>query len=138
MADTTSQLFYFASFSESDTPPVPCACWRCGQVLLYWKREHAAGVCHRCYIDLLNKVVRQKKRAGSKGCEATLTTAQWAAKLRLSQGCCYYCHKFIGYRMLSPEHMLPIAKGGGTTSDNCVPACMRCNLERWVGKERTV
>jgi 5-methylcytosine-specific restriction endonuclease McrA len=28
------------------------------------------------------------------------------------------------------EHFIPISHGGGTTADNCVPACSACNFKK--------
>lgn len=116
----------FEGFESANTTPVPDVCWICR-----WPNQLKSDLCYPCYHDLLNKIVRQKKRARVKGAEATLTTAQWIEKLRTSQGCCYYCRKFIGYRALTLEHLVPVAKGGGTTAENCVPACMDCNAKSW-------
>src|SRR6266704_461109 len=106
-------------------------CWQCGQPN-YYRNKQKTELCYSCHLGLMNKIVRQKKRARVKGNEATLTTAQWVEKLRASQGYCHYCHTFIGFRALTLEHIIPIAKGGGTTAENCVPACMDCNWNSWV------
>ncbi len=132
MPTAPKSAFLFEGFEQANTTPVPDVCWIGGEILFHWKKEKATGLCFRCHDELLSKVVRQKKRARVNGCEATLTTAQWAAKLRSSQACCYYCHKRIGYRALTLEHIVPVANGGGTTDENCVPACMDCNLSQWV------
>jgi 5-methylcytosine-specific restriction endonuclease McrA len=75
--------------------------------------------------------MRNKKRARIKGNESTLTIAEWAKKLYLSNGHCFYCEKHIGFKGLVLEHTIPIAKGGGTTLRNCVPSCGDCNKKRW-------
>jgi 5-methylcytosine-specific restriction endonuclease McrA len=106
-------------------------CWKCGG-----RFTEPGELCRYCRYDVMNKIIRQKKRARVKGNEATLTTAQWVKKLYDSQGYCHYCHKHIGYSALTLEHLIPVANGGGTTAENCVPACMACNWNSWVGRAR--
>lgn len=118
---------------ESECVPMderfPPICWKCNQLIIVITNT---GLCYSCKSSLVDKVTYHKGRARKKGCEATLTTAQWIAKLRSSQGYCFYCHKYIGYQFLVLEHFIPIAKGGGTTLENCVPACQGCNSDRWI------
>jgi len=123
----------FNGFEAANTTPVPDIyhCWICGRERWHWRKERSDGLCGRCSGELLSKIVRQKKRAKNKGADATLTLAQWTEKISDSQGCCYYCHEYIGYRALTLEHLVPVAIGGGTTAENCVPACMNCNREQW-------
>ena len=119
------------------TAPVLDICWICQERLSQRTKNKTTNLCYHCYSDMLNKIVRQKKRAKDKGAEATLTIAQWAQKLRISQGRCHYCNTYIGYRALTLEHLIPVSNGGGTTADNCVPACMGCNWNSWIGRVRT-
>ena len=123
----------FAGFEPSNTTPVPDVCWICQSRLWHWRKERPDGLCNRCSGELLKIVIRHRKRAKIKGTDATLTLAEWIEKIRDSQGLCYYCNGPIGYNALTLEHLIPIAKGGGTTAENCVPACMTCNWEQWFG-----
>lgn len=118
--------------NDLNIAPVQDRCWICDNLRWHWRKERPDGLCNRCSGELLNKIMRHRKRAKSKGLDATLTLAQWTEKLHNSQGYCHYCHKSIGYRTLTLEHLVPVAKGGGTTADNCVPACITCNWEQWV------
>lgn len=63
-------------------------------------------------------------RAQKAGAAATLTVAEWRAILDRHHWRCAYCQT-RPYEDL--EHRTPISKGGGTTADNCVPACKACN-----------
>jgi 5-methylcytosine-specific restriction endonuclease McrA len=75
------------------------------------------------------KVLVQLKRASDKRLPATLTLDQWVATLDY-YGCkCAYC-LVAPYEAL--EHVVPIERGGGTTADNCVPACKACNSAKGV------
>lgn len=44
---------------------------------------------------------------------------------------CAYCGKQItDPNDFSQDHQVPLARGGQTTLDNLVPACMHCNAEK--------
>lgn len=43
---------------------------------------------------------------------------------------CQYCGDRPGISKLSIDHVLPSSRGGGTTWDNCVAACVRCNTRK--------
>jgi 5-methylcytosine-specific restriction endonuclease McrA len=58
---------------------------------------------------------------------ATLTLDQWLFTLDYFQWECAYC-RVREYTIL--EHFIPIGWGGGTTQDNCVPACQGCNRRK--------
>lgn len=105
-----------------------CFCWKCNH-LLY--KDYVTGLCICCQINLTDKISDHRRRARKQGREATLTHIQWAAKLKSSQGYCHYCHEYFGYQSLVLEHFISIAKGGGTTAENCIPACAGCNRKRW-------
>lgn len=70
------------------------------------------------------KVQSQNKRAKNARLLATLTLDQWLETLKHFKWRCAYCKKG-NYTVL--EHFVPIIHGGGTTWDNCVPSCTRCN-----------
>jgi 5-methylcytosine-specific restriction endonuclease McrA len=126
--------FTFDGFDPSNTTPV---CWMCQRERRRCSREWAKSgfvqsqLCQWCYGDLMKKVIRHKQRAWNSHNTATLTTIQWATILHSSEGKCHYCQKQIGYHMLTLEHLIPVSKGGGTTSENCIPACMDCNHKSW-------
>jgi 5-methylcytosine-specific restriction endonuclease McrA len=58
------------------------------------------------------------------GQPATLTCAEWVNILNHFEGKCAYCGK-NGDNL---EHFIPLSQGGGTTYNNCVPACQSCNV----------
>jgi hypothetical protein len=63
-------------------------------------------------------------RAKSLYLPATLTLQQWQRTLNDFNHKCAYCQT-NEYQVL--EHYIPLNFGGGTTADNCVPACKNCN-----------
>ncbi len=71
-----------------------------------------------------NKVRNHLARARRAGTPATLTLDEWLITLKYFNYCCAYCQR-LPYEVL--DHMVSIAKGGGTTATNTVPACRSCN-----------
>ena len=63
-------------------------------------------------------------RAVSVDLPGTLTLQQWQRTLNDFNHKCAYC-RTNEYQVL--EHYIPLNFGGGTTADNCVPACKNCN-----------
>ncbi len=43
---------------------------------------------------------------------------------------CMYCHKRPGTEELTIDHIIPRSRGGGTTWENCVLACVDCNSKK--------
>lgn len=61
------------------------------------------------------------------GLPSTLTQEQWKQTVDYFRERCAYCQVKY-YEQL--DHFVPIRKGGGTTWDNCVPACASCNTRK--------
>lgn len=43
---------------------------------------------------------------------------------------CQYCLNRPGLKHLSIDHVIPLSRGGRTSWDNCVVACVRCNTRK--------
>jgi 5-methylcytosine-specific restriction endonuclease McrA len=85
------------------------------------------GYCYDCYpIQRAygSQVSTHLGRARAAATPATLTISQWVAVLEYFHGKCAYCQSRPSQVI---EHFIPISLGGGTTAENCVPACQRCN-----------
>jgi 5-methylcytosine-specific restriction protein A len=67
------------------------------------------------------------KRERSKAQE--LRASSWW-KQRLGEGVCYYCEKRFSKELLTMDHVVPIARGGRSTKQNCVVACKECNSKK--------
>jgi 5-methylcytosine-specific restriction enzyme A len=52
-------------------------------------------------------------------------SAWW--KRRISTGICHYCHRSVGVRALTMDHLVPLGRGGRSARGNVVPACKDCN-----------
>jgi hypothetical protein len=69
------------------------------------------------------RVLLHCDRASEAGVPATLTIKEWIKVLDRYKWKCAYC----GGSFEVLEHFTPIALGGGTTKENCLPACNFCN-----------
>ena len=52
-------------------------------------------------------------------------TQKW--KRKLERGLCYYCNTKVNPKDLTMDHIVPLIRGGKSTSGNIVPACKECN-----------
>lgn len=102
-------------------------CQACGETFLRVKGRNAV-FCPSCASDDVTRenrrVQSQLTRARLAGVEASLTVLEWLNAIKHFGGMCAYCGK-EPFDVL--EHYIPISHGGGTTADNCVPACYSCN-----------
>ena len=55
-----------------------------------------------------------------------LRASQWW-KRRIADGVCYYCHRRVGAKTLTMDHLVPLGRGGRSVRGNVVPACKECN-----------
>jgi len=51
-------------------------------------------------------------------------------KEKIQKGVCHYCEKKVSPKMLTMDHLVPLARGGLSTKNNLVPACKECNAEK--------
>ena len=77
---------------------------------------------YRLIIREVDRVKSQLSRARAIGAAATLTIMEWFAILDRFDWKCAYCQK-QSFQVLS--HKIAQAQGG-TTAENCLPACYRC------------
>ncbi len=52
-------------------------------------------------------------------------TVWW--KRKREKGICYYCQKKIPLRLLTMDHIIPLARGGKSIKINIVACCKECN-----------
>lgn len=69
-----------------------------------------------------------RRRAREKSLPNTLTKQEWLEIIEYFCGCCAYCLMPTDHPTI--DHLFPLSKGGGTTRDNTVPACLRCNSRK--------
>jgi len=51
-------------------------------------------------------------------------------KRRIADGHCHYCHREVGARNLTLDHVVPLIRGGRSVRGNVVPACKDCNTAK--------
>ena len=72
----------------------------------------------------MTSLAAQLQRARRLDLPATLTLREWLDTLEYFDWCCAYCRRM---EFACMDHFVPVTQGGGTTKDNCVPACVSCN-----------
>lgn len=90
-----------------------------------------AALCPLCYSSARMREIgeylwSQNYRAKRRGLPATLTRKQWLITLDFYDWKCAYC----GDDYQHMDHFIPFSAGGGTTADNCIPACIPCNCKK--------
>jgi HNH endonuclease len=93
-------------------------------------KEGPNDLCFNCEKEWVHERQRlrgQVMRAKEKKLSATLTLREWLDTCQAFRWKCAYCQTGP-YEVM--EHYIPIAKGGGTTKENCVPACFKCNQDK--------
>lgn len=58
-----------------------------------------------------------------------LKKSQWWLN-QMNRGICHYCHNKFPSSQLTMDHVVPLARGGGSNPGNTVPACVNCNREK--------
>lgn len=74
------------------------------------------------------RITEERRRSRKRYLPATLTKGQWNAILVAYRFSCAYCRQKAA--KLTQDHVIPVSKGGGYTSDNIVPACQSCNSQK--------
>ena len=98
---------------------------------------------YRILIREIDRVKAQVQRARSLQADATLTLVDWLTILEQFCWSCAYC---LSKPFEVMSHVTPLPRGG-TTPDNCVPACYSCStgkrktrarhhVEAWLAGER--
>lgn len=58
-----------------------------------------------------------------------LRQSQWWRQ-ELGKGICYHCGEKFKSAELTMDHLIPIARGGKSNKNNCVPSCKDCNSKK--------
>ncbi len=95
-------------------------CTICSKVLLSDYVDNNF-TCAKCYENIY-LIDSNNSRARKFNVPATLTLAEWDSIVKHFNAMCAYCGGI--YECL--EHYRPIPTGG-TTKDNCLPSCRKCN-----------
>lgn len=68
-----------------------------------------------------------------------LRGSQWW-KQQIGPGLCHHCGQKFDKKLLTMDHVIPLARGGKTSKNNVVPSCKACNATRGhvLDVERTI
>ena len=55
-------------------------------------------------------------------------SAWW--KRKCAAGVCYYCNSRMPAKMLTMDHIVPVARGGKSVKSNIVTSCKECNTKK--------
>jgi 5-methylcytosine-specific restriction endonuclease McrA len=72
----------------------------------------------------------RNRRALKKNSSGRFTSAEFTSLKELYQYTCLCCGKREPEIKLTPDHILPLSKGGSNTIDNIQPLCLLCNLKK--------
>lgn len=93
---------------------------------------------HHCCLPCAEKIWNQPSypptngirsacaRARKHGLPVTLTETDWVRVVEHFKDRCAYCA--LTWCLI--EHATPVERGGGTSLDNCLPACTACNARK--------
>lgn len=91
--------------------------------------ERARDRLHRWYEDNKDRVYakKQKRRAKEAGNGGSYTAKEWKALCKQYDNCCLACGE---KGKLTPDHVIPIVRGGTSDISNIQPLCITCNKRK--------
>jgi 5-methylcytosine-specific restriction endonuclease McrA len=76
-------------------------------------------------IDSIDEALIKAERSKAR----ELRRSRWWQQ-KTSTGTCWYCGQKVGFKNLTMDHVIPLARGGRSTKDNLVPCCKECNIKK--------
>ncbi len=114
---------------------LPRPCLYCGVIIGPERRVDAAFCSGRC-----NSAAHQAARKAARPVGATKRAGDLLSRVEVAERCKWRCGECGGpilralsyphMRSLSVDHIVPLAKGGATTIDNCQALHLVCNLRK--------
>ena len=93
-----------------------------------WKRLEKWKSDNPEKVKANDRIRNQRREHRKQQLPATLTVKEWEHALEYFEWACAYCGEPSSE--LQQEHFIPLAKGGGYTKVNIVPACPDCNYSK--------
>ena len=106
-------------------------CTICKERVITDKHYQLCSMCKHKYAGEILRVRAQRYRAQQARTEVSLTVVEWLQTVQAFHFLCAYCQKAPFTVM---DHFIPIDKHGGTTKENCIPACAKCNGHKYNKK----
>ena len=78
----------------------------------------------------IKKAIDQKRRAAKKN-GGSFTAQEWADLKKKYNHTCLRCHRSEPEIKLTPDHVLPLSKGGTNDISNIQPLCYSCNSRKY-------
>ncbi len=91
------------------------------------EREHAYSRRYRAENPHVIRALKQRRRAHEKGAEGSYTGNEWRELCRLYNHTCLACGRREPNIKLTPDHVIPLSKGGNNYITNIQPLCYSCN-----------
>lgn len=93
-------------------------------------REYRRNLAKTPKYKEQGKIQTHKRRAIIKNLKEHFTLSEWEELKKKWNYTCLACGKREPEIKLSPDHMIPLCKGGKNTIDNIQPLCLPCNLRK--------
>ena len=74
----------------------------------------------------IHRTIRANRRAA----EGSFTPAEFRSICEKYSWKCFYCDTDIDLKSASPDHYIPLARGGTSYIENIRPSCLSCNLHK--------
>ena len=87
-----------------------------------WKRENPEKV----------RAARARRRAWKNGATGSFSSTEWLALKEQHGGRCLCCGKAEPEVKITPDHVVPLSRGGSNDIINIQPLCLYCNMSKGV------
>src|ERR1700690_1160107 len=92
----------------------------------YVNRVHREWMKNHPEVRVRNEAARRTRKTQAGG---TYTRTEWERLKRKYRGASLCCGK---KKTLTPDHVIPVAKGGRSSIDNIQPLCLKCNQRKGI------
>lgn len=82
------------------------------------------------------RIINHRRRAQIEKTGGTFTYTEWISLCKKHNWKCTYCEKRITKRTASPDHRIPVSKGGTSFIRNILPSCRSCNYRKYNRTEK--
>lgn len=108
------------------------SCVRKLQHQIYWRNpeKQREAARKRPYNRERNKIYLNNRRNKIKSSTENFTLQQWLDLKIQYKNTCLRCNKQEPEIQLTPDHILPLSKGGSNSIDNIQPLCLSCNIQK--------